>query len=463
MTVTGTIVRKVVGERFEDLPPETVDRVKSFALDDLACGFLGYYETSRRGAALLNYARTVGGTPEATIIGDGLKVSCGVAAGVNSQMAYEPDYNETGPGGGHGFTLYFHTGVAVGERVGASGKDLITAIALSYEIASHFNAALKPESIDLGGFRQDRRQTAVGCAICAAKLMGLDVELTSRAIGLSWILAPQASGFMLRPIHKDGSIYRMLGTNSMILVAPFGVQAALLASLTYEGPEDIIDHDATYDLEKLSELDAPSPYFYLTRKAGMKYYLGPYMTGGVIQLALGIMEEEGLRAEHIDQITASITSVYRLVEPPFSSKAPKDYWEASYAIPWLVAMHVLHGVDKAGPEFFSEEALSDPETLDLANRIRIVYLDPVVDREKLGITVEVAVGGRIHRKFITISQITGTADRPMTKEQLEGKFRRLAAPVIGEGQSNEIIAIVNELERVDDLRELTRLYAPSGG
>ena len=463
MTVTGTIVRKVVGERFEDLPPETVDRVKSFALDDLACGFLGYYETSRRGAALLNYARTAGGTPEATIIGDGLKVSCGVAAGVNSQMAYEPDYNETGPGGGHGFTLYFHTGVAVGERVGASGKDLITAIALSYEIASHFNAALKPESVDLLGFRQDRRQTAVGCAICAAKLMGLDEELTSRAIGLSWMLAPQASGFMLRPIHKDGSIYRMLGTNSMILVAPFGVQAALLASLGYEGPEDIIDHDATYDLEKLSELDAPSPYFYLTRKAGMKYYLGPYLTGGVIQLALEIMEEEGLRAEHIDQITAGITSVYRLVEPPFSSGAPKDYWEASYAIPWLVAMHLLHGVDKAGPDFFSEEALSDPEALDLANRIRIVYLDPVVDREKLGITVEVAVAGRIHRKFITISQIIGTADRPMTKEQLEGKFRRLAAPLIGEGQSNEIIAIVDELERVDDLRELTRLYAPSGG
>ena len=152
MTVTKTIVQKVVSERFEDLPSETVDRVKAFALDELACGFLGYYETSRRGAALLNYARAAGGTPEATIIGDGLKVSSGVAAGVNAQLAYEPDYNETGPGGGHGYTLYFHTGMAVGERVGASGKDLITAIALSYEIASHFDASIKPESVDQLGF-----------------------------------------------------------------------------------------------------------------------------------------------------------------------------------------------------------------------------------------------------------------------------------------------------------------------
>lgn len=461
--MTGTIVRRVVGERFEDLPPETVDRVKSFALDELACGFFGYHETSRRGAALLNYARAVGGTPEATILGDGLKVSSGVAAGVNSQMAYEPDYNETGPGGGHGFTLYFHTGVAVGERVGASGKDLITATALSYEIAAHFNAALKPESVDQLGFRQDRRQTAVGCAISAAKLMGLDEELTSRAVGISWILGPPASGFMLRPIHKHGSIYRMLGTNSMILVAPFGVQAALLASLGYEGPEDIIDHDPTYDLKKLSELDVPSPYFYLTRRAGMKYYLGPYLTGGVIQLTLEMMEKEGLRAEDIDQITATIASIYRLREPPFSTRAPRDYWEASYAIPWLVAMHVLHGVDKAGPEFFTEEALGDAVARDLANRIRIVYLDPVADREKLGITVEVSAGGRVHSKFITISQITGMADRPLTKEQLEGKFRRLAKAVIGMGQSNEIIAMVNELERVEDLRELTRLYARAGG
>lgn len=463
MTVTRAIVRRVVGERFEDLPPETVDRVKCFALDELACGFFGYYETSRRGAALLNYARAVGGTPEATILGDGLKVSSGVAAGVNSQMAYEPDYNETGPGGGHGFTLYFHTGMAVGEQVGASGKDLITAIALSYEIAAHFNAALKPESVDQLGFRQDRRQTAVGCAISAAKLMGLDEETTSRAVGISWILAPPASGFMLRPIHKDGSIYRMLGTNSMILVAPFGVQAALLASLDYEGPEDIIDHDATYDLAKLSELDVPGPYFYLTRRAGMKYYLGPYMTGGVIQLTLEVMEEEGLRVEDIDQITATITSIYRLREPPFSTRVPRDYWEASYAIPWLVAMHVLHGVDKAGPEFFTEEALSDAVAHDLANRIRIVYLDPVADREKLGITVEVSAGGRVNSKFTTISHITGMPDQPLTKEQLEGKFRRLAKAVIGKDQSNEIIAMVNELERVEDLRELSRLYARAGG
>ena len=249
----------------------------------------------------------------------------------------------------------------------------------------------------------------------------------------------------------------------MILVAPFGVQAALLASLGYEGPEDIIDHDATYDLDKLSELDAPSPYFYLTRGAGMKYYLGPYLTGGVIQLTLELMDEECLRAEDIDQITATITSIYRLLEPPFSTRVPRDYWEASYAIPWLVAMHVLHGVDKAGPEFFTGEALSDTVARDLANRIRIVYLDPVADREKLGITVEVSAGGRVHEKSIPISQITGTAERPLTKEQLEGKFRRLSAGVIGRRQSDEIIAMVNELERVEDLRELTRLYSRAAG
>ena len=57
---------------------------------------------------------------------------------------------------------------------------------------------------------------------------------------------------------------------------------------------------------------------------------------------------------------------------------------------------------------------------------------------------------------------TGTTDRPLTKEQLEGKLRRLAAGVIGEGQSNEIIAVVNEWGG-DDLRDLTKLHAPSGG
>ena len=62
-----------------------------------------------------------------------------------------------------------------------------------------------------------------------------------------------------------------------------------------------------------------------------------------------------------------------------------------------------------------------------------------------------------------MTQITGTPASPMSKKQVEQKFGRMAEPVIGVGQSSKIIAMVDELERVEDVRELTNLYAPSGG
>ena len=97
---------------------------KKAILDDVGIAFLGY---DLEGGQVIEYARAVGhGAPEATLIGDGGKVSCLVAAGANAQMAQDTDFNETGPGH-HIISPIAQTAISVAERTGSSGKNQVIA------------------------------------------------------------------------------------------------------------------------------------------------------------------------------------------------------------------------------------------------------------------------------------------------------------------------------------------------
>ena len=115
---------------FEDIPREPVETIKRATLDNLAITFFSYDIVDRPFAAL---GRWLGRTPQATIVGDGGRVGAGLAAGINSQMASDSDFEEQGPGV-HMFAPISAMALAVGEMVGASGREVITATALGYEL-----------------------------------------------------------------------------------------------------------------------------------------------------------------------------------------------------------------------------------------------------------------------------------------------------------------------------------------
>ena len=104
--VTRVLADYVAGATFEQLPKEVVDSTRRLILDDIGCALGGF--TMSGGKILI-------GEREATIIGEGKKVSCILSAGVNAQLAGVLDFNENWKVG-HVGSAIAEAGISVGEK-----------------------------------------------------------------------------------------------------------------------------------------------------------------------------------------------------------------------------------------------------------------------------------------------------------------------------------------------------------
>ena len=457
MSVTQEMANQVVKANYEDIPPAAIERVKRGILDDIGIGFLGYHMDDRA-APFIEYAKEFGGgLPEATIIGDGTKVSCIFAAGVNAQMSSGTDFNETGPGG-HPLSNIAQTGVAVGERVGASGREVITAVALGYEMNGRFSRSAFPLGLIHGelpkrdaSFPGHSRHFATTAAITASKLLGLDETQTNHAIGMAWQYGPvpSSTGLMLRR-----------GTFNLG-ACDWGIQAALLAQKGFEGPAGFIEIESHHDLDSL--IESPSPYYYPEIELQLKPWISSRGTQPGVTAFLEIVKEEGLKPEEIEEVRVKAKALY--FQYPFDNPEPTAYWDASLSVQWQYAMLLL-GVEP-GAEWLKEERFKDPAAVALAKKVKIENLPRATEIWESGVRytneapneVEVVARGRVYKKTKTYGDAPGSALNPMTKEHLEGKFKTQAAPVIGEAQSEELVGMLSGLQEHSDIRSITKLFA----
>ena len=452
MTITQELAKEVVRAKFEDIPQKAVERIRDGILDDVGIAFLGY---AMAGKPLVDYATDVGiGRAESTIIGDGTKVSCLTAAGVNAQMAFDTDFNETGPGH-HALSCFAQTGLAVGERVGASGKDLITAVATGYELNGRLHrAAFPPERT--GGF-SSIKQIPLSVALTAAKLLELNETQINHAIGIAWYLTSiPIAWFMSRNNWWKRIGMFHLGT------CYSGIQAALLAQKGYDGPTDVLDKEPFYDLERLKE--SPSPYYYPANELHLKPWISSRGIQPGTQAVLEIVEEEGLSPDDIEEIRFNAKNIY--LDFPFNNPAPTEYWDAIYSVQWGFAMPLL-GYE-AGPEWLSQERFKDPKALALAKKITIgedpvatqIWENGTANSNEAPNEVEVLARGKWYKRRKTYGEAIGSSMHPMTQEQLERKFKANAAPVIGEAQSQELVGMLRRLDEQNDVRNITALFKP---
>src|SRR3979411_1092964 len=190
---TATLAAYVANLKFEDIPQEVLARAKVLTLD-----FLGSAIRARRDAestpSLLKMleALALDGSGESTVFGDSKTWTPAVAALLNGALGHSLDVDDThadsslhptAPGG--------PAASAIGDRVGASGRDVLTAIVAGYEVCCRLGNALDPTSHYKRGFHPTATAGTYGAAAAAAKLFGLSKEQIVAAFGVS---GSQAAG-----------------------------------------------------------------------------------------------------------------------------------------------------------------------------------------------------------------------------------------------------------------------------
>jgi 2-methylcitrate dehydratase PrpD len=359
--------------RHADLTPRTREVVRTLLLDTLGCGVYGY-ETPWA-ATLLKWARV--GAPakaEATVWGEtapSLRASDAALVNGTSIHAFElDDYHQAKL---HPGAVVIPAAVAMAEKLGSNGEQLVTAIAAGYEVMIRSSLALNPSAARLRGWHLTGVCGPFGAAAACASLLKLNGEQTAWALGLG---GTQGSG--LWAFNADGTMSKRFHAGR---AAQSGVMAAELAALGFTGPTQIYEFHDGGVLKAFSDASDPAP---LTRDLGTVFHLDatsikPYSccgsTHSYVDAALELRRRLGTPWDAKRPVKLGMAKVVD-VQCGFDY-VPSSALNAQMSMRYVVAATLLEG--QALPPQFSDQKIADPALTGLAERIQCAH-DPALDK-----------------------------------------------------------------------------------
>jgi 2-methylcitrate dehydratase PrpD len=436
--------------RFEDLPANVVDATKKCILDIL--GVMCGGSAADGIQPLIEMLQGWSLKPDATVV-HGTRLASIHATWVNGAMAREFDDSHD-PTGDHISVPIMPSALGAIELLGeVPGRELIVAYALGADL----NARLRMASQQRSGENSFAANTYApfSAGTVAAKLFGL----TGMAMynTLAWAYTQCAGGLQLQQSGQS-ALHIHHG-----LAASTGLQAALLAKQGFPGPDECLTGRfgffAAYcggSLDEAQVTDELGQRFEVANISS-KQFPGGRVTHGPVEAAVLLHQQDGVRAEDIEQVTVLYgPRGFRMTcEPESQRRIPTTPQHAKFSLYYVVASALARG--HVGIEDFTPEAVADPLVRGVAGKIN-VDIDPAQRGMPPGIvTVTLKDGRQVRRE---VHAFKGTPERPCTWEEYAAKFRRclsFAAKPIAPDNVEAAIDFVANLESAGDVRRLVEL------
>jgi 2-methylcitrate dehydratase PrpD len=447
--VSQRLAEFVIGLEAGALPSPVRDRMRLLVLDSvgvtLAAAPLG------ESRPVIDFVEEMGGVPEASVVGGDVRLPARSAAYANSWLADLLDFEDTQKfGGNHPGSTMLPVAIAIGQRQGSSGAEILTALVAGYEVANRIARGVFPNST-LRGFLSNGASGAIGSAATAARLLGLDVIRTTHAINIAGFLLPISAadtlweGESAKPAHAAQA-------------AATGIDAALLAARGMTGAPleggrrglgylrmigDTVNTDVI--LGGLGET-------YTLMDLAIKAYPACGYTNGAIDAALALRARIG---GDVARISSAKVSTYRLaaIAVDRHTDPASTFTACQFSLPYTVAAALIDG--QFGVEQLSAARRTDPAVHALGSVIELVE-DPELTAEfptKLPYRIDAIVDGEVVSE--SVDAPLGTAQNPMSDAQVRDKYRRIVGPILGGAESASFE------RRIDRLEELSSFEWPA--
>ena len=438
---------------FEKLPDKTVHEAKRRIIDALGCATGGY--SSEPATIARKLASGIYSFQPARILGNGQPTSVEMAAFANSVALRYLDCNDTyvTKGGGHPSDML--GGVLAAAEMGhASGKQVIAAAVLAYEICGRFS-----DEVPLPELGWDQGAFVVIGSVCAAcNLMRMTAEQTAHAISLA--IVPNMP--LVQTRMGELSMWKGCATAASVRA---GVFAALLAREGMEGPADPIEGQhglwqqiagGTGELGRLGSEETP----FMIDGTSLKYFPSQIHTQAPISIALELRKQvwvEDIAEINIDTYKAAWRSAGS--EP--EKWDPQTRETADHSIPYLVAVAFRDGA--VTPGTYLPEKIGDSSLRPLMQKIHITENAEFTSRYPGSQECRIEVVSTDGRRLVEGAGFPkGHALNPINDSELEAKFASLAGERLTGEQTGRALEALWRLEDVEDAGEIVDLFTVEG-
>ncbi len=433
---------------FEKLDQKTVHEVRRRLIDSFACALGAYHANAPNVARAI--CKRVTSDPAATYLGGHRKTLPALAAFCNGVLFRYLDFNDTylslepaHPSDNLAAVL------AVGEAAGRSGRELITAAVLAYEIQCRFCDAA---SIRKNGW-DHVTYGAFSTSAAAAKLMGLDAEGITQAMNLAG--TPNVT---LRQT-RAGELSEWKGC-AFANASRNGVFAAMLAAEGLTGPAPIFEGEmgffkqvsGPFELPKLGgEIDGDDDF--MIKKTSIKFWPAEYHSQSAIHAALEMRPKIGDVSQIKSLDIFSFDAAVDIIGKDPEKWRPKTRETADHSLPYCTAVALTDG--DVTLRSFNDERLQDEDLLALVAKIKIHRDAGLTARYPRGIPNRLEATLADGRKVVAENEFPrGHDQNPMSDEEVEAKFLRMASGRLPESQAQIILDRCwrfDELENVEEL------------
>jgi 2-methylcitrate dehydratase PrpD len=444
LPLSTELARWAAGLTFEDLPQDIVAATKLRVLDVIGLALAGA-ETDF-GRSVRNAALAISTAGPCRILGFPDRVAVTTAAFANGAFSQALEFDDT-----HNESIVHMSSPAVAaalalsEFTPVSGRDLITAIALGNEISCRVGSVSSGE-LHKRGFHPTGLFATFGAAYLAGKLLGLDNAALARTAGIAGSFA----GGLLE-CWVDGTQTKFLHPGWS---AQSGITAALLARSGVTGPAQVFEGRWGLFASHVQDPNAHRDFARIDDRLGehweshnssFKPFPAAHVIHPYISAVLRLRAKYGIHPQDVERIECPVTAfiVGIVCEPTAEKFAPASDSHGRVSLQYSLAEALYNGA--LGKTAYSAKSRGNPEILALARRVHY-YVDPNYPgpgRFKGAVRIVLKDGSTVEE---VEEYNRGSAENPMTQNELRAKFDDNASGFLSAQQRDHLANQIDHLE-----------------
>ncbi len=451
--VLAALAERITGFDPATITPKAIEVAKAGIADTIGVTLAGLPEPCTQ--ILLETPGVADAPGPCLILGTNQRTSALDATLVNGIASHALDFDDFSDVlGGHQSVPLVPVLFALAEEHGLTGRQLIDAYVVGFEVEHRFAMALHPHHYDKG-WHPTATLGIFGTVAAAARALNLNAVQTTRAMAIAASLAAGIKanfGTMTKPLHVGHS-----GRSGLmaVLLAQRGFEANGQAMEHHQGFFNVFNGEGTFDATPL--LSAwTGPLTIELPSIGIKQFPCCGSTHHAIAAMLALRADDGVTAGNVEDITIHVHQRrFRHTNTAF----PQSVLQAKFSQQYAVARALLDGAVRL--KDFENDAFLQPDVVRLLEKVAVVPFGEPGAPEGGTWDAEVAVTLTDGRKLSKrIENMVGrSGDNAMTRDELFAKFEDCAARVIPESAVGSAFDALMALESVDDFKGLTAYLA----